>query len=261
MGRRVSHFLLSVRDFGWFRGCGVVLLCPVAAAVAEPSPAPDAVAAPWQGVLAPLVAGASESASIRRWAGTTGWKEFDGNPVVKLGEKGEWDSGALGSMTVLKVGTVYHLYYEAWSDRGGGAVDYSTLQIGHAVSPDGIHWAKDPANPVLPKGSGDDWDKDGTWDPFVIHEDGRFKMWFGGGQDSHCDWGFAVSSDGSRFEKKGRISRLGNVEDIHVVHDLARARYFLYCWDRRREPAGLIRAESRNETDFDFDRAVPVTNN
>jgi hypothetical protein len=61
------------------------------------------------------------------------------------------------------------------------------LQIGQATSRDGVHWTKDPANPVLPKGTGDDWDRDG-WDPFVLYEKGVFKMWYGGGM-KHCDWG------------------------------------------------------------------------
>ena len=28
-----------------------------------------------------------------------------------------------------------------------------------------------------------------------------------------CDWGYAVSRDGSHFEKKGKIGNLGHVED------------------------------------------------
>jgi hypothetical protein len=151
-----------------------------------------------------------------------------------------------------------HMYYEAWGVRGNSGADYNTLQIGHATSRDGVHWVKDPANPVLPKGTGPDWDADGTWDPFVIHEGGLFKMWYGGGMETHCDWGYAESSDGVRFVKKGRISRLGNVEDDHVVHDGSAGRYFIYYWDRQHEPKGLFRASSTNETGFDFAHAQPV---
>ena len=161
-------------------------------------------------------------------------------------------------MTVIQVGKVCHMYYEAWGDKGTGGVDYHTLQIGHAVSPDGLHWAKDPANPVLSPEPGSNWDADGVWDPFVIYEDGKFKLWYGGGDTDHCDWAFAVSADGSHFVKKARISHLGNVEDDHVVHDAAKSRYYMYYWDRRRAPLGLMRAESANETDFDFARAATI---
>jgi hypothetical protein len=197
---------------------------------------------------------------LRELAGSGHWAIYANNPVLRPGAKGEWDAGALGSMTVLRAGETFHMYYEAWGVRGatGNSADYLTLQIGHATSRDGLHWRKDPANPVLQKGRRDDWDRDGVWDPFVLYEDGTFKMWYGGGENTHCDWGYAVSTDGVRFVKKGRISHLGNVEDDHVVHDKAAGRYFMYYWDRKHEPAGLFRAQSPDETAFDFARAEPI---
>ena len=51
-------------------------------------------------------------------AGTGHWEVYSNNPVLRLGTKGEWDAGALGSMTVLRVGDLFHLYYEAWGVRG-----------------------------------------------------------------------------------------------------------------------------------------------
>jgi len=197
---------------------------------------------------------------LRARISTGQWTNYPSNPVLKPGAKGEWDAGALGSMTVLKVGEVFHMYYEAWGTRGhnGDSVDYLTLQIGHATSDDGLQWTKDPANPVLRKGDAGEWDHDGTWDPFVLYEDGVFKMWYGGGEASHCDWGYAVSQDGVKFVKKRQLSHLGNVEDDHVVHDRAAGRYFMYYWDRKHEPKGLFRAESANETDFDFAHAEPI---
>ena len=205
---------------------------------------------------------ADEAVSATReavpWASSGRWQIYTNNPVLRPGAKGEWDAGALGSMTVLRVGEVFHMYYEAWGVRGSQAADYLSLQIGHATSPDGLHWKKDPANPVLRKGTDQDWDRDGTWDPFVLHEDGVFKMWYGGGENTHCDWGFAVSIDGVHFIKKGQISHLGNVEDDHVVHDPITGRYFMYYWDRKQEPKGLFRAQSLNETNFDFAHAQPI---
>jgi hypothetical protein len=192
------------------------------------------------------------------WATPGRWQPFTNNPVLAPRPAGSWDAGALGSMTVLRVGDRFHMYYEAWGVRGHSANDYYSLQIGHAVSGDGVHWTKDPANPVLPKGTGNDWDRHGTWDPFVIYEDGVFKMWCGGGIDTHCDWGYASSTNGVHFVKHGQISHLGNVEDDHVVHDRANGRYAMYYWDRKHEPRGLFRAESPNETDFDFTHAQPI---
>lgn len=192
------------------------------------------------------------------WASRDCWQTFDNNPVLSPGSARTWDAGALGSMTVLRVGDVIHMFYEAWGERNQSAADYSSLQIGHATSSDGVHWTKDTANPVLKKGTGNDWDRDGTWDPFVIYEDGIFKMWYGGGMDNHCDWGYATSRDGIHFRKEGQLSHLGNVEDDHVVHDPDNKSYFMYYWDRKFEPNGLFRAQSPNESNFDFKNAQAV---
>ena len=210
-------------------------------------------------VIRGLKASALDATALRQLGGTSGFKEYPENPVLKPGLPGSWDAGALGSMTILKVDNLYHLYYEAWGVRGDSAADYNTLQTGHAVSLDGIHWSKDPANPVLPKGGPSDWDRDGTWDPFVIYEGGLFKLWYGGGMDAHCDWGYAQSADGRTFIKKGQISHLGNVEDDHVVHDPVSHRYHMYHWDRRQEPKGLFRATGLDEKSFDFAGATPIT--
>ncbi|MHC4757376.1 MAG: glycoside hydrolase family protein [Planctomycetota bacterium] len=196
---------------------------------------------------------------LQNIASKTSFKPYKGNPVVTMGEKSTWDAGALGSMTVLKVEETFHMYYESWgvrSEADWDAAEYESLQIGHATSKDGIHWIKDSANPVLPKGAEGQWDRTGTWDPFVIYEDGIFKMWYGGGGGTKpCDWAYAESKDGSHFEKKDRISDLGGVEDCHVVHDTDAGQYLMYYWDREYEPMGLFLATSKNETDFDFENA------
>jgi dienelactone hydrolase len=49
-----------------------------------------------------------------------------------------------------------------------------------------------------------------------------------------------------------------HVEDDHVVRDRASGRYYMFYWDRKHEPMGLFRAESPNETDFDFAHAEPI---
>ena len=85
-----------------------------------------------------------------------------------------------------------------------------------------------------------------------------------------CNWGYAVSRDGSHFEKKGKIGNLGHVEDDHVVHDKATGQYYMFYWDRAQadwdqvmkgpvRPSGLFVARSKNETDFDFPHATRLT--
>jgi hypothetical protein len=218
-------------------------------------------------------------AQLRQLAGSTGFKSYALNPILTPGKssKGEWDAGALGTPCVIKVGGIYHMYYESWGklSKEGTHAEYMTLQIGHAVSVDGVHWAKDPSNPVVPRGLEGQWDHGGTWDPFVIYEDGLFKMWYGGNDGGQavdrCEWGYATSTDGVHFVKQAQLSHLGGVEDDRVVHDRQRGEYFMFYWDRDKAdwnevmkgppsaPSGLFVARSNNETNFDFAHAVRLT--
>ena len=199
---------------------------------------------------------------VRALAGHGEWKKYSGNPVLTLGAQGQWDSGTLATMSVLKVGDTLHLYYEAGVK---GVEDY---QMGHAVSTDGIHWEKDQANPVMPFGPKGEWDDAETWDPFVLHEDGVFKMWYGGtGQrngERDFQVGYATSLDGTVFTDREQISHFANgnanagVGDMHVVHDTKAGKYYMYYRDGN-DAGRLIRVESANETGFDFDQTVRIT--
>ncbi len=205
-----------------------------------------------------------ESATVRAarravaWAAPGRWQVYTNNPIVSPGPSGSWDAGAIETMTVVRVGDVYHMYYEGWAKgpNGGGL---GAIQIGHATSSDGVHWTKDPANPVLRPGPGNDWDKKGVWDPSAIYEDGLFKLWYGGSGSNGDNWGYATSTDGTHFvQLGGQLSNLGHVEDDHVVHDPTSGRYFMYYWNRQYEPEGLYCAQSPNETNFDFADAQPI---
>jgi hypothetical protein len=199
---------------------------------------------------------------VRALAGHGEWKKYSGNPVLTLGAQGQWDSGTLATMSVLKVGDTLHLYYEAGLK---GVEDY---QMGHAVSTDGIHWEKDQANPVMPFGPKGQWDDAETWDPFVLHEDVAFKMWYGGTghRNGERDFqvGYATSLDGTVFTDRQQISHFANgsanagVGDMHVVHDTKAGKYYMYYRDGN-DAGRLVRVESANETDFDFDHAVRIT--
>ena len=179
------------------------------------------------------------------------WCDYSGNPVIQPGPPGAWDSWAVMSMTVVKVADTLHLYYE------GGRTGCDDLQIGHATSIDALNWKKDPANPVLRPGRAGQWDDQAVWDPFMIYQDGIFKMWYGGQPESRRDYecGYAESRDGRHFVKRGRISDFeqGEMADMHVVHDQMSNRYVMFYWDRRFDLGKSLRlAVSPNETDFDF---------
>ena len=193
---------------------------------------------------------------LREMAGEREWKPFSRNPVVSPGPPDSWESWNVATMNILQVGDLYHMYYE------GGSIGVEDYQIGHAVSSDGVTWAKDQSSPVIPFGDAGDWDDRETWDPFVIFEDGIFKMWYGGttitSDRRDFQLGYATSQDGANFENRIKISDFPadiNIADMHVVHDLSRGIYRLFYLSRKGDYWGLFFADSKNETDFDFAHA------
>ncbi|MHC4337939.1 MAG: glycoside hydrolase family protein [Planctomycetota bacterium] len=195
----------------------------------------------------------------RSFAGQSGWKAYPGNPIISPGSPGQWDSWGVMSMSVVKVGDVFHLYYE------GGMSGVGDLQIGHVTSTDGLRWVKDPCNPVLRPGEEGQWDDGAVWDPYVIYEDGLFKMWYGGERKGHKSFqcGYAVSEDGTHFVKKGRVSNFDSerIADIHVFSDDRSDRFNMYYWNWGDVAAGESRlrlAFSADETSFDFDNSLPI---
>ena len=198
-------------------------------------------------ILFASLSASAESSAPPAWH----WTPFAANPVLAPGPSNSWDSSFIGTMSVVRVGRGFHLFYDA-----GASAAPRSRQIGHAISVDGVHWTKDGQNPILtPSPSSNDWDSGSLSQPFVLHEDELFKMWYA---SEAGGWGYAVSKDGIHFEKKGRFTSLATLEDICIVHDTQSKRYYAYYWDRRCEPMALFRAESPNETDFDLARAQNV---
>jgi hypothetical protein len=92
--------------------CILILVLALPGYGADPSVNPGV--APLADLIRDLKATALDATALRELGGTRGFREYPRNPVLKPGALGSWDAGALGSMTVVKVGSVFHLYYEAW---------------------------------------------------------------------------------------------------------------------------------------------------
>jgi len=89
---------------------------------------------------------------------------------VSEGASGEWDSQRIETPMVVKVGATYHLYYS-----GGTAAEVAVgrYRLGHATSPDGTTWTKDPANPILTYHADSDplhWGFYTTAEPGVVYD-------------------------------------------------------------------------------------------
>ena len=133
------------------------------------------------------------------------WK-IDPQPVLRVGPKKSWDEQRIETPSVVKVGGTYHMYYTGMDSEGAKK---AVSGIGHATSPDGIHWTKDPANPIITaQGDKHKWGFQGAGEPGVVY-DQRTQTFFlyytsmrysnDGKNNGHIGVLLATSKDGSRF--------------------------------------------------------------
>ncbi len=125
----------------------------------------------------------------------TEWVQHPDNPIIGLGEPGEWDDGGRADPSVLFDGAVYHMWFAGYDVSLSGG-------FGHATSVDGVEWTMDVNNPVLTYGDPGDWDEV-MWNHLAVFYDGsQFHMWYGGQDaDGTIRGGYATSPDGSTWTK------------------------------------------------------------
>jgi len=123
------------------------------------------------------------------------WTKYGSNPVLDVGSAGSWEDADVFLPSVVKQGSTYHMWYEAY--------DGATPRLGHATSSDGLTWSKDPANPVLDVGPSGDWDWLGSYGPNVIEYNNTFILWYSGHTLPEA-WqtGYALSTDGTNWTRQ-----------------------------------------------------------
>ncbi len=100
------------------------------------------------------------------------WTRYCGNPVFDALGEGSWEHSSTKSPEVWFDGELYHLLYSA-----GGS---NTWQVGHAVSVDGLRWARSSDDPVLPPGTDGTWDDGSTLNAFALAEGEDVTIWYSG---------------------------------------------------------------------------------
>jgi len=126
------------------------------------------------------------------------WQEHQNNPLLPLGEKGEWDEVYATWASVLQLNSrEWRMYYS-------GKDKTMHIRIGLALSKDGINWAKYKNNPILDVSPPGNWDSLYVYCPVVWKEGASWKMMFTGCDaldSSHYQVGLAQSSDGINWTK------------------------------------------------------------
>jgi len=104
------------------------------------------------------------------------WEKLRSNPVLEPGRPGSFDEAGLGEPAVFQYADSYWMLY-----TGRDAAE--NRRLGLARSADGVRWEKLPA--VF--AGGRPWDSKVVCDPSVLVEDGRIRVWFGGGDVARPD--------------------------------------------------------------------------
>lgn len=120
----------------------------------------------------------------------TTWIKYP-NPVLTTGPPGSWDDRSLLSKIVLYNGQVYEMWY------AGSRGTFNTSRTGYATSMDGIHWTKNPDNPVLLPGPADSWDDEAAFVGDVLLDGSIYRMWYGGFDGLVTRTGYAISPRGA----------------------------------------------------------------
>ena len=124
------------------------------------------------------------------------WTKYPGNPVL-TGQPGTWYAYVTMNSVLYNADSSR---YEMWF-TAGAQISYP-YTIGYAWSFDGISWNVHSANPVLTPTPGE-WDAYMVLAPYVLRENGQYKMWYTGCATSAVldRIGYATSPDGINWTK------------------------------------------------------------
>ena len=116
------------------------------------------------------------------------WIKYEGNPVIT-------SPGTVGHPTVMKRNDLFIIFFSGTKRMG----DNKRISMGSSI--DGIHWRFHPA---LDLGKEGEWDDNNVYNPFVIHDGVRYRMYYSG-EDGSGTWriGVATSPDGRCWVRHG----------------------------------------------------------
>jgi predicted GH43/DUF377 family glycosyl hydrolase len=103
------------------------------------------------------------------------WRKHPENPILTTGDA-RWECGAVGFCSVLPAGDGgWRMWYLGTDDVGGAD---ACKQVGYAMSADGIHWQRHPANPVLPVQDEPACERGAIAVPRVITDGPLLQVWY-----------------------------------------------------------------------------------
>ncbi len=153
---------------------------------------------------------------------------YPNNPVIKVGQKGDWDDQTLGCFSVLHDGRQFYFY-------SGGTQFGQPKKIGMATSQDGIHWTKYEQNPLFPGSM-----------PYAIKVGDLFRLYHPG-KDATGQHGLLMktSSDGFHWSQPTLVLA-GGILDPCVIQVGENMFHLYYCSGGRKKKNGKTVWEFQN---------------
>jgi hypothetical protein len=126
-------------------------------------------------------------------------------PIISPGSPGSWDDEWVLDGHVIWVQDTLKMWYLGINQDHG---TYPYKGIGLACSIDsGKTWQKHADNPVFVSSNTSGWERtpagtDGLWETVVVHEDGKYKMWYQCRDSCNCyNTLYATSPDGINWSR------------------------------------------------------------
>lgn len=144
-------------------------------------------------------------------------KLMEGEVISFHGGKNRFDAIAAVDVHILKEGPLYKAWYTGWDgsfmNKGDGTSEKIYHRIGYATSTDGQTWTKFPGNfdgAIVATGDPGSADEYGAEDPYVIRENGLYRMWYSGFDGKKRNILYAISEDGINWKKNGVAIHAGS---------------------------------------------------
>ena len=137
-----------------------------------------------------------------------GWEQFSCSPVFSTSDPTArpWERLELGNFDIVQREVFGAPLYQMWYSAVGGSTVNDGMEIGYAVSMDGMTWTRHPWNPVVRRGKQPgSFDRDAAEVGCVAFDGdaGIFHLWFLGTNDGGIGTtlGHATSADGVFWDK------------------------------------------------------------
>ncbi len=108
-------------------------------------------------------------------------KPHPANPILQVSQP--WERGALFYPYVLRENDTWVMFYASYWQNHPERKGANATAIGTATSRDGLHWTKNPANPVLTPTPGSDYDSIYNSSQSVLRDGDLYRMYFAGRVD------------------------------------------------------------------------------